>query len=1467
MEIVGLGFRPTDEELVDHYLKHKLLRDDPRVHVIHVIDLCDVEPWDVPESAIRFDGPEWFFFSPVDFKYSNSKRLNRTTKCGFWKATGKDRDIRSRDTNNVIGTKKTLVFYEGRVRRGVKSNWVIHEYHDATFPECQHLLDFSCLFYLCELYQIMLTILQNFQRTFVLCRLMKKPGKTTEGGTDSLNCDEGESNGLMAPDYENQATEEGIPWAEKYFSPIQQSQTGIEQEEESFPSYPFYNAYFRNENNITQIPFETTTEDDEFLNSIIADEKIIILWIFVTMKHTKRKRRGCFEMISGEGRHPLVTRLHISLWRSIVLKFLVLLPIPDNMMGTKIQTSSCDSTSDEPLEINSIEISRSPSTLARLKNQYHPRPDNFILQRTVAGRPRIQRKVSNNAVSHVQLEDSTTKLKLDCFLLSLQRMENTISKVPLGFRFHPTDEELVNYYLNRKLLNVDDPHVQIIPVIDPCKVEPWEIPEKSLIKSDDPEWFFFSPVGYKYSNSKKMNRTTKRGFWKVTGKDRMIKSRGNNVVIGSKRSVVFHEGRVPGGVKTNWVIHEYQSASHESQRTFVLCRLMKKAEEKKVVGIELPILSVDISTRTDMEIPNSPWFDDYMPNPFADTEEGGKFSLWTFDDNFRISEEKIYYCSVNSTQPQSLRKVYKEGSDTDAEVVSNLARKELPRVKSEKDQKDASSRENIETRIHESSDVNIKDCFIYMETISSSQNLFPRSIYVPSTLDFVPIGVGFRPTEDELVNYYLRHKLLCDDPRVHVIPDIDLCDVEPSQIPELLAKSAIRFDGQEWFFFSPVGYKYSNSKRFNRTTHCGFWKTTGVDRSIRSRDTNTVIGTKKTLVFYEGRVPDGVKSNWVIHEYHPVTFDESQKPGKTTEGGSDALICDEGEPSGLIVSDYENQATAVGGTFTGMETTFQAEKCFPPIQQSSIGIDQDAASFLNYPLAGAYFRNENNVTQIPFETTNEDNKTTTEDDEFFNSLLAYDNLDIDEESMHAFVNSSTPSESLKRVYCESSDTDAEVVSKPDGEIIDISTVRYEYPNSHQYHASKRLKSSHDVVHGGTCLLSSIHEANQDKKDSIFHDEFCGVETYSCESTADKPFEINCIEISTMGSLASMPVGYRFHPNDEELVGHYLNHKLLGNDSIVHNVIAQIDVCQFEPWDLPAFSMIKSDDQEWLFFSPLGLKFRKDTRNRCNRKTKAGFWKPTGKDRSIKIRGTNNVIGTKKTLVFYEGRSSHGVKTNWVIHEYHAVTFPDDKRGFVLCRLINKAEKKTGRGTNTLIHDEREPSSHVAADFENQGREDRISNVYTLPKVNLESIFPTPPRAEEYDSPSLQQSTIVIEEEPSSQAFSFPNPYLGEENNIMHIPLETIEEEDHLDNIYIDKFLNEIFAGEGAFMGKETIPTFVVKTIPALKKAYYESRETDGEPLSALARKDTQCIGKKKVGWERLELSTSGLLNQAMRPTR
>ncbi|KAL2318230.1 hypothetical protein Fmac_032106 [Flemingia macrophylla] len=71
---------------------------------------------------------EWYFFSVRDRKYPTGVRTNRATNTGYWKTTGKDKEILNSVTSELVGMKKTLVFYKGRAPRGEKTNWVMHEY-------------------------------------------------------------------------------------------------------------------------------------------------------------------------------------------------------------------------------------------------------------------------------------------------------------------------------------------------------------------------------------------------------------------------------------------------------------------------------------------------------------------------------------------------------------------------------------------------------------------------------------------------------------------------------------------------------------------------------------------------------------------------------------------------------------------------------------------------------------------------------------------------------------------------------------------------------------------------------------------------------------------------------------------------------------------------------------------------------------------------------------------------------------------------------------------------------------------------------------------------------------------------------------------------------------------------------------------------------------------------------------------
>ncbi|KAJ6340491.1 hypothetical protein OIU77_008285 [Salix suchowensis] len=106
--------------------------------------------------------------------------------------------------------------------------------------------------------------------------------------------------------------------------------------------------------------------------------------------------------------------------------------------------------------------------------------------------------------------------------------------LPPGFRFHPTDEELVNYYLKRKI-NYQEIELDIIPEVDLYKCEPWELAEKSFLPSRDPEWYFFGPRDRKYPNGFRTNRATKAGYWKSTGKDRKVNCQ--NRAIGNEEDI------------------------------------------------------------------------------------------------------------------------------------------------------------------------------------------------------------------------------------------------------------------------------------------------------------------------------------------------------------------------------------------------------------------------------------------------------------------------------------------------------------------------------------------------------------------------------------------------------------------------------------------------------------------------------------------------------------------------------------------------------------------------------------------------------------------------------------------------------------------------------------------------------------------------------------------------------------------
>lgn len=178
-------------------------------------------------------------------------------------------------------------------------------------------------------------------------------------------------------------------------------------------------------------------------------------------------------------------------------------------------------------------------------------------------------------------------------------MSQLTSRVPVGFRFHPTDEELVGYYLPKKV-NARKIDLDLIRELDLYKLEPWDLQELCKIQassvavssvessSEKPsDCYFFSRKDKKYPTGNRANRATAKGFWKATGRDKPISAKLHTRLIGMRKTLVFYQGRAPHGVKTEWIMHEFRlddgpgRPAHEDGG-WVVCRVFQKNKNLKL---------------------------------------------------------------------------------------------------------------------------------------------------------------------------------------------------------------------------------------------------------------------------------------------------------------------------------------------------------------------------------------------------------------------------------------------------------------------------------------------------------------------------------------------------------------------------------------------------------------------------------------------------------------------------------------------------------------------------------------------------------------------------------------------------------------------------------------------------------------------------------------------------------------------
>ncbi|KQK06026.1 NAC domain-containing protein 90 [Brachypodium distachyon] len=172
-----------------------------------------------------------------------------------------------------------------------------------------------------------------------------------------------------------------------------------------------------------------------------------------------------------------------------------------------------------------------------------------------------------------------------------------MGELPPGYRFYPTEEELVRFYLRHKL---DGGHrardiERVIPVADVCSLDPWQLPEAHRGVGGGEPWFYFCARQDREARGGRPSRTTPSGYWKAAGTPGLVYSvQLNGHPIGTKKTMVFYTGRAPAGTKTKWKMNEYRALDHDvgaaaaapaapnpfalhPRSEFTLCRLYTKS--------------------------------------------------------------------------------------------------------------------------------------------------------------------------------------------------------------------------------------------------------------------------------------------------------------------------------------------------------------------------------------------------------------------------------------------------------------------------------------------------------------------------------------------------------------------------------------------------------------------------------------------------------------------------------------------------------------------------------------------------------------------------------------------------------------------------------------------------------------------------------------------------------------------------
>ena len=104
------------------------------------------------------------------------------------------------------------------------------------------------------------------------------------------------------------------------------------------------------------------------------------------------------------------------------------------------------------------------------------------------------------------------------------------------------------------------------------------------------DWYFFSHKDKKYPTGTRTNRATAAGFWKATGRDKIIYSGFRR--IGLRKTLVFYKGRAPHGQKSDWIMHEYRLEESNNQQQDIIINVRMNTPNIIQIKLKGPPISL-----------------------------------------------------------------------------------------------------------------------------------------------------------------------------------------------------------------------------------------------------------------------------------------------------------------------------------------------------------------------------------------------------------------------------------------------------------------------------------------------------------------------------------------------------------------------------------------------------------------------------------------------------------------------------------------------------------------------------------------------------------------------------------------------------------------------------------------------------------------------------------------------------------